>query len=245
MDNKRLPICSLINEIKSNNYYRQSKVKSRIPQTTQYETEMEGSIATENIVTQYDIQDQQKTSGTGIHYAHKRKQSANIPYKMAIAHTNISKMANCNNYGYVLEQPSLQSLNNNDMQDDDEEWNVGGDAEETIIHNAFQIHQQASSSRYTHWLEPSLNRIGLSKESYQRSSTTKSGCSSAGHALHGFSTEDDDDNFWTLEWDENLYEDERTLQDFEDQDDRSYSVPIKNKQSKVDAQIRNHLSKEK
>lgn len=60
MDNKRLPICSLINEIKSNNYYRQSKVKSRISQTYQHETEMEGSIATENIITQYDTQNQEK-----------------------------------------------------------------------------------------------------------------------------------------------------------------------------------------
>lgn len=166
---------------------------------------------------------------------------------MAIAHTNISKMTNSSKYGNKSEQSNLQFLSNANMQEDDEEWNVGGYAEETIMHNTSKMVQQLSSnSRYAQWIEPWINRIGLGKDNYQRSSTTKSGSSSIGHANHGTSTKNEIDSFFTLECDENLYEDEKTLEDFDGREEnKTYCVPVKNKLSKVDAQIRNHLSKEK
>ena len=242
MDNKRLPIWSLINEIKNNNYYRQSRIKSRIPKTLQNETEMEGSIAIENVVTQHDTQEQQKTSGTGIQYTHKRKQSANIPYKMSIPRTNIEKIGNSHNYVNHLDVINLQPSNQSEIdEEDDEECNVGGDAEETIVHQTTDRHQIVSSSaKYS----VGLNKIRTNKENYQRSSTTKSGSSSVGHVQYCFSPEEDEDNFLTLECDENLYEDERTIYELEDQEEEKFSKPlIKLKQSKVDAQIRNHQSK--
>ena len=120
MDKKRLPICSLINEIKSNNYSKQSKIKSRVKPSWQNESEVEGSIATENMITQQDTKIHGKTSGTSTHYAHKRKQSANVPYKMTVPHTNIGRLSN-NDKNAVLCEPSNPHPHNTDMDEDEED----------------------------------------------------------------------------------------------------------------------------
>lgn len=83
-----------------------------------------------------------------------------------------------------------------------------------------------------------------------RSSTTKSGSSSLGKykqsegpTRHGFSTEDDEDNFLTLECDENLY-DERPKQNKKEEE----KVVINSKITKhfpIDKNSKRHQSKEK
>lgn len=84
-----------------------------------------------------------------------------------------------------------------------------------------------------------------------RSSTTKSGSSGRGRykqteapTRHGVSSEDDDNNFLTLEWDENLYDDDRLNRDI----DEDENVVINSKITKhlpIEKNIKRHQSKEK
>ena len=99
MDNQHLPLCSLIEEIKHNSskdkdntYYKDSKTKSRVPVAWPTESDIEGSVATERATIQTDKNLPQHSSGNYFQPVHKRKQSANIPYKMTMPHTNISRL---------------------------------------------------------------------------------------------------------------------------------------------------------
>ena len=219
MDKKRLPICSLINEIKSNNYTRQAKVKSRTKTKWHNESEVEGSVATENIITQHETKKEGKTSGTSAHYAHKRKQSANVPYKMTVPHTNIEKLSN-NDKNITESKQKYYPDYNNDMNEDEEEWNIGGDAEESNVHH-FSQNTHISKSKIS------------SNNNHFRSSTTKSGSSSlgqykqsGGYIPHEYSPEDDY-NFLTLECDEHLYEDDRVMRHIEEEEDKTVHISDK------------------
>lgn len=94
-----LPINSLIDEIKlncnkskDNKYNKQSVTKSRFKSNWMTETEMEGSVATERTTVKSIANNQPQTTGKSEGPKHKRKQSANIPYKMSAPHTNISRL---------------------------------------------------------------------------------------------------------------------------------------------------------
>lgn len=234
MDKKRLPVWSLIKEIKDNNYYKQSKLKSRIEKDWRNETEVEGSVATERVVTQIDSQPPNKQGANIAHISHRRKQSANIPYKMTIPHTNIGRLWN-------IDKIDCNSETNHEIEyDEDEECNIGGEAEESVDHNW----GKAQLQYYPH-------RVMGSSDRHFRSSTTRSGPNSLdqykqsdGPFHNGFSSEDDDDNFLTLECDENLF-DEEPLNRHIEEEEKVLIHPTKVKQSFVDLQNKNTKPQEK
>jgi hypothetical protein len=90
---------------------------------------------------------------------------------------------------------------------DDEECNIGCDAEETIENN---INKKPVT------MSPKKCMVGYNR--HFRSSTTKSAASSNDQQKqsekanrHGMSTEDDDDHFLALECDENLFDDRMNM----------------------------------
>lgn len=238
MDKQRLPIRSLIKEIKNNNYYKQSIEKSRIDSNWRNDTEIEGSVANERLTTHVDPRPQQKTSGKGAVCTHRRKPSANIPYKMSKPHTNISRLSSREMAAGSSQQNNCQTNNNEIVEEDDEECNIGGDAEE-------------SSEQYTQFkVQAYPNKAMGCYDRNFRSNTTKSGSSSIGRykqsegpAHYGFSTEDDDDNFLTLECDENLYEDDKYHEDSEEEE-KVLVHPTRIKQSFVDVHNKNRKNTE-
>lgn len=231
MRKQRLPICSLIKEIKDNNYSQQAKVKSRIKPSWRKDTEVEGSVATERGVTQKKKNSQLNKRGNTAQYSHKRKPSANIPYKMSTIHTNIGNLWINDKNEFSSEQINCQYNNNIEEDYDDEEWNVGGEAEETPYYPYEKKQIQAYPKK----------AVG-GYDRHFRSSTTKSGSSSIGRYKHievvthnAFSTEDDDENFMTLECDENLYDDDH-LNENPMEEEKVAIHPTKIKQSFIDLQ---------
>lgn len=237
MDNQRLPIRSLIKEIKDN-YHNQAKTKSRITPSYYRDTEAEASVANERILTQVEVSPQLKTSGNVVHWSHRRKQSANIPYKMSNIHTNIGRLW-INDRNECSSEPINCQFNNNiDEDDDDEECNVGWEAEESaeypFSNKKIQTYPKKGMGGY---------------DNNFRSSTTKSGSSShgrykpsEGHAQIAFSTEDEDENFMTLECDENLYEDERI---HEEEEEKVVVHPSRIKQSFIGLQSQTKAKSQK
>jgi hypothetical protein len=125
--------------------------------------------------------------------------------------------------------------------DDDEECNLGDDAEEIV---------EQCNNKKPGTMSPKKCMIGYDR--HFRSSTTKSGASSNGQfkqssgpaTRHGMSTEDDDDNFLTLECDENLYDERLNAHMYEEEE----KVVINSKITKhmpTDKNIKRHQSKEK
>ena len=272
MSKHRLPIDSMINEIKQNcskergnTYYKQAISKSRFRGNWMKETELEGSVATERTIKQSVVNNQPGTSGKTDVPKHRRKQSANIPYKMSMPHTNIGRLWNNDNdvfrgnKGYN-EDPSTDLWNklsnmyidnpyrnpepafdNQDMdEDDDEECNIGGEAEE-IVSNS--INKKPGTMSPKKWM------VGYDR--HFRSNTTKSGASSNGQFKYSegrtrpdMSPPDEEDNFLTLECDENLY-DGRVNPHYE-KDDEKYVINSKiTKHMPTDKFSRRHQSKEK
>ena len=237
MDNQRLPIRSLIKEIKGN-YYNQEKAKSRITPSYYRDTEAEASVANERILTQVEVSPQLKTSGNAVHPSHRRKQSANIPYKMSNIHTNIGRLW-INDRNECSSEPINCQFNNNiEEDDDDEESNVGWEAEESaecpFSNKQIQAYPKKGMGCY---------------DNNFRSSTTKSGSSSLGrykpsegHAQIAFSTEDDDENFMTLECDENLYDDDRMN---DEEEEKVVIHPSRTKQSFIGLQNQTKVKDQK
>lgn len=110
--------------------------------------------------------------------------------------------------------------------DDDEECNIGGDAEEKCV-------------------------IGYDR--HFRSSTTKSGSSSndrhrrSSEPAHNIiSTEDDDDNFMSLECDENLEDEDRPYHGFHGREEEKVGInPKKDKKFSMEKSAKRQKSKEK
>lgn len=229
-------------ESQSNNYYVQAQEKSRISPTTPIETEVMGTIATERAVSNLDSFANFGQSQNNGHSGHKRKQSANIPYKMSMPHTNIEKMhAHEKISPWIPTYPRSHYQNSNDeVGEEDEEWNIGEEAEE-------------APDYYDNFKQPKSHKGSIRISGYDRnfrSNTTKSGSSSLGQYKqteaaypYGFSTEDDEDNFLTLEWDENLYEEDRLNDDLEEEE-KVLVHPTKVKQSFVGFGKKNEPRKE-
>jgi hypothetical protein len=55
-------------------------------------SEVEGSVANEQTIKQSVVNNNPASSGKNNQPKHRRKQSANIPYKMSMPHTNISRL---------------------------------------------------------------------------------------------------------------------------------------------------------
>lgn len=135
-------------------------------------------------------------------------------------HTNIEKLGSGDriemDYEYQFSQPNVLQ----DAMDEDEECNIGDEAEE-------------APDYYYNFKHPTSNGANIRIGGYERnnrSSTTKSGSSSLGkykpneHIVqHVVSTQDEDDNFLNLEWDENLYEEDQLNDDFEE--DKEWTQP--------------------
>lgn len=219
-------------ETQRNNYYVQSKEKSRVAPTWANDTEMMSSVATERVVTQADADSKSSAPIKKGPPGHRRKQSANIPYKMSIPRANIGKLTKLEKAELKYEPNNRHFVNNNDFDNegDEEEWNIGEEAEEwTEVVNQKELKQSCP------------NKALSGYDRHFRSSTTKSNTSSVGPykqtegaVNHIFSTEDDDDNFLTLECDENLYEDDRLNNNFEMEEEKVLIHPTRVKQSFVD-----------
>lgn len=128
-----------------------------------------------------------------------------------------------------------------DDEEDDEECNIGGEAEENTEHyfnnNKHQAYPQKSND---------------SQERHFSSTITNTGPSSVGHYRQSeravqfmFSTEDDDENFLTLECDENLYDDDQPEARYEKEQEKVAIRPTKMKQSFIDVTNKTSHSKEK
>jgi hypothetical protein len=185
---------------------------------------------------------------------------------MSLPHTNIGKLWNndkeiftAGGHDYEYDRPSEQlwsklsnmyidnpyqaqeNINDRqvDMDEDDEECNIGWDAEEIV---------DECINKKPVTMSPKKCMAGYDR--HFRSSTTKSGSSSLGQykqsegpTRHGFSTEDDEDNFLTLECDENLYDERPNKRKNEEE-----KVVINSKITKhfpVDKNIKRHQSKER
>jgi hypothetical protein len=216
-------------ETHRNKYYIQSKEKSRIIPAYLNDTEMMGSIATERAMTQADVNKKPSIPTKKGPPGHKRKQSANIPYKMSIPRANIGNLTKIEKSELIYEPNNCHFVNNNDFDngDNEEECNVGEEAEEWTE----TTNQKDPKQSYP-------NKALCGYDRHFRSSTTKSNTSSVGPykqtesvVNHVFSTEDDDDNFLTLEWDENLYEDVRLNDNFEMEEEKIMVNPTRVKQS--------------
>ena len=221
-------------ENNKNNYFIQAQEKSRISPVWNIETEVMGTVATERTVLHPDSMTNNKEVNKGYNPGHRRKQSANVPYKMSMPHTNIDKISAAERVNLNYKPINCHFENNNDIEDDDEEWNIGEEAEEAPEY--YYNDQTSKQKQAKKW---NIRISGYERNI--RSNTTKSGSSSLGHYkqtdanLHQeFITEGEEDNFLTLEWDENLYEEEKLNNHLEEE--KVLIHPTRIKQSFVDIQ---------
>jgi hypothetical protein len=106
--------------VQKNNYVKQMEAKSRAPQAWNQDTEVMASIATERVVTQYEEARNSKPKNSGPS-KHRRKQSANVPYKVIMHHTNIGKLSDSERLAGASEPTNCHFSNNNDHSPEEDE----------------------------------------------------------------------------------------------------------------------------
>lgn len=102
-------------------YYMHPHESARIGQQSRMETEIMGTIATERAESRREQVEEVYQVPPNIHSKHRRKQSANIPYKMSMPHTNIEKLSVGEKADLNYQEINCQFLNTDDMNEEDEE----------------------------------------------------------------------------------------------------------------------------